>query len=198
MARVSETTKAEHRQRLLDAAAAEFAAKGLEGARVDDISVSAGLAKGTIYNYFDSKVDVFRAVIEEWAERIAATREPVAEDAPVEEKLRAILQADVRVTGEIEEFARTAFREILTAPPDVVKELVPAWDPVDAEIERIIEVAQASGELRPDRTPAELTRFYLTLFNGLLLEHWFPDSTLELDDIPDLVLDYYLDGARTR
>ena len=50
MPRVSEATKAEHRQRLLDAAAAEFAAKGLDGARIDDISVAAGLAKGTIYN----------------------------------------------------------------------------------------------------------------------------------------------------
>jgi AcrR family transcriptional regulator len=45
MARVDERTRIEHRKRLLDAAASEFAAKGLDGARVDDISIAAGLAK---------------------------------------------------------------------------------------------------------------------------------------------------------
>ena len=198
MPRVSAETKAEHRDRLLTAAAAEFADKGLDGARVDDISVAAGLAKGTIYNYFDSKVDVFRAVIEEWAARIADTREPVGDDAPIEEQLLAILKADMRVTGEIEEFARTAFREVLTATHDVRADLVPAWDPVDAEIERLIGRAQERGELRDDRSARELTRFFVTLVNGLLVDHWFPESDIQLDDIPTLVLDYYLDGARTR
>ena len=95
MPRVSEATKAEHRQRLLDAAAAEFAAKGLDGARIDDISLAAGLAKGTVYNYFDSKLDVFRAVIEEWTRRSSDARVAVADDAPVAERLRAVVVADM-------------------------------------------------------------------------------------------------------
>ena len=45
MPRVSEATKAENRDRLLAAAASEFAARGLGGARIDDISLAAGLAK---------------------------------------------------------------------------------------------------------------------------------------------------------
>lgn len=180
------------------AAASEFATKGLDGARVDDISVAAGLAKGTIYNYFDSKADVFRAVIEAWSSRTAEVRGEVDDDAPVDEQLRSILQADMQVTGEIEEFARTAFREVLTATPEELADLLPAWDPVDAEIQRVVENAQERGELRSDRSSIELTRFLLTLTNGMLLEHWFPDSDLTLDEIPELVLDYYLDGARTR
>ncbi|NNC81097.1 MAG: TetR/AcrR family transcriptional regulator [Acidimicrobiales bacterium] len=198
MPRVSASTKAEHRERLLSAAAAEFAAKGLDGARVDDISVAAGLAKGTIYNYFDSKADVFRAVIEAWSSRTEEVRGEIDDEAPVEDQLRSILEADMQVTGEIEEFARTAFREVLTASPEELADLLPSWDPVDAEIQRVVENAQAAGELRSDRSSIELTRFLLSLTNGMLLEHWFPDSDLTLEEIPELVLDYYLDGARTR
>jgi len=198
MPRVSASTKAEHRQRLLAAAAAEFAAKGLDGARVDDISVAAGLAKGTIYNYFESKADVFRAVIEEWSSRTNEVRGEVDVDAPVADQLRTILEADMKVTAEIEEFARTAFREVLTATPEELADLLPSWDPVDAAIQGVVENAQKRGELRADRSSIELTRFLLTLTNGLLLEHWFPDSDIALADIPELVLDYYLDGARTR
>jgi TetR/AcrR family fatty acid metabolism transcriptional regulator len=196
MPRVSEATKAEHRQRLLDAAAAEFAAKGLDGARIDDISVAAGLAKGTIYNYFDSKLHVFRAVIEEWTRRSSEAREALPEEAPVGDHLRSIIVADMAVAKEMEEFARTAFREVIGAPVDVVEELLPAWDPVDAELRIVIERAQGRGELRADRTPEELTRMFLTLVNGLMLEHWMPNSQIGLEDIAALAVDYYLDGAR--
>jgi AcrR family transcriptional regulator len=196
MPRVSEATKAEYRQRLLDAAAAEFAAKGLEGARVDDISLAAGLAKGTIYNYFDSKNDVFRSVIEQWSKRISDVREVLPEDRPIREQLMSFLTADMQVTGEMEEFAKTAFREVLTAPPGAMSELVPEYDPVDIEIEKVIARAQTAGELRSDRAAQELARFFVSLMNGFLLEHWFPKSELRLEDIPELVLDYYLDGAR--
>ncbi|MDG2261337.1 MAG: TetR/AcrR family transcriptional regulator, partial [Actinomycetota bacterium] len=94
MARVDEATKSEHRRRLLDAAAAEFASKGLDGARVDDISVAAGLAKGTIYNYFDSKVDIFRAVVEEWARRTTEVRVVPDESSPVRDQLLSFVQGD--------------------------------------------------------------------------------------------------------
>lgn len=196
--RVSEATKAEHRQRLLTSAAAEFAAKGLDGARIDDISLAAGLAKGTIYNYFDSKADVFRAVIAEWARRTADERDAVPADAPVREQLLAVVEADMNVVADMEEFARTAMREVLTAPSELVREIMPAWDPVDRMITTIMERAQASGELRRDRAPEELMRVFFTLTNGLLIEHWIPGSDLELTDIPELAVDYYLDGALAR
>lgn len=195
MARVSETTKAEHRQRLLDAAAAEFAAKGLDGARVDDISLSAGLAKGTIYNYFDSKLDIFRAVVGEWARRSEEARGSLAADASIRDLLYAITVADMAAVAQMEEFARTTFREVLSAPADVVEQLLPAWEPVDAALIDVVERAQEGGELRSDRSAVELARIFTTLVNGLLLEHWTPGSSVRLEDIADLAVDYYLDGA---
>jgi AcrR family transcriptional regulator len=52
------------RRALLDAAAQAFARSGYAGAKVDTISKQAGFAKGTIYNYFDSKRDLMLALIE--------------------------------------------------------------------------------------------------------------------------------------
>lgn len=56
------------RQRLLAAATEEFAREGYAGANVDRISKTAGFAKGTIYNYFDSKRAIMLTLIEEFAE----------------------------------------------------------------------------------------------------------------------------------
>src|ERR1700740_3014501 len=47
------------RQRLLDAAAEEFAARGIAGARVDRIAQAAAANKAQIYHYFGSKDDRF-------------------------------------------------------------------------------------------------------------------------------------------
>jgi AcrR family transcriptional regulator len=49
---------------LLAAAEAEFARRGVETTRIDDIVVRAGRSKGAFYQYFSSKEDIFRQLIE--------------------------------------------------------------------------------------------------------------------------------------
>lgn len=45
-------------------ATGEFAAKGYDGARVDDIVAAAGISKNLVYHYFDSKEQLFLEVLE--------------------------------------------------------------------------------------------------------------------------------------
>jgi len=59
-ARDPEATKA----RILAAAAEEFAAKGISGARIDDIAERARTNKRMLYYYFGSKEDLFREVLQ--------------------------------------------------------------------------------------------------------------------------------------
>jgi AcrR family transcriptional regulator len=69
MARHKETirdeVKSETRQKLLRAAAEEFATQGFAGANVNRISEAAGYSIGTFYNYFPSKRDLMLAFIDE-------------------------------------------------------------------------------------------------------------------------------------
>lgn len=50
---------------LLAAATAEFAEKGLAGARVDEIARRAGVNKQLVYHHFGSKEDLYRAALEQ-------------------------------------------------------------------------------------------------------------------------------------
>lgn len=52
------------RARILAAARAEFAAKGLSGARVDEIARRAGANKRMLYHYFGNKQELFRLTLE--------------------------------------------------------------------------------------------------------------------------------------
>jgi AcrR family transcriptional regulator len=47
---------------ILDAALAVFAQKGFAATRLDDVAAKAGITKGTIYLYFDSKLALFEAL----------------------------------------------------------------------------------------------------------------------------------------
>lgn len=50
-------------RKLLDAAAAEFGEKGFHDASVSGITRRAGTALGSFYTYFDSKDEIFRALV---------------------------------------------------------------------------------------------------------------------------------------
>ena len=58
MVRDAEDTK----RRLLEAAAKEFAERGIAGARVDRIAAAAAANKALIYSYFGNKEELFDAV----------------------------------------------------------------------------------------------------------------------------------------
>jgi AcrR family transcriptional regulator len=55
--------KEERPAELLDAALSEFFEKGFAAARLEDIAARAGVSKGTVYLYFDSKEDMFEALV---------------------------------------------------------------------------------------------------------------------------------------
>jgi AcrR family transcriptional regulator len=60
---VRQRRKAERPQELLDAALTVFVDKGLRATRMDDVARLAGVSKGTLYLYYSSKEELFKAVV---------------------------------------------------------------------------------------------------------------------------------------
>jgi TetR/AcrR family transcriptional regulator len=79
-----ELTKA----KILDAAEAEFAIAGLTAARTEAIAAQTGVTKAMIYYYFDSKEDLYRAVMERcFNEDLMLIESLRLEDLPPQEAL---------------------------------------------------------------------------------------------------------------
>ena len=81
-------------QEILDAALTVFAEKGFAAARMDDIAARAGVTKGTIYLYFESKDAVFKALLaESIGERVAASGALIENfEGPTSELLANVLR----------------------------------------------------------------------------------------------------------
>jgi len=58
-----ELHKEARRIAIIDAALEEFTAQGFTATKLDDVAVRAGIGKGTIYLYFDSKEKLFEEVV---------------------------------------------------------------------------------------------------------------------------------------
>ena len=67
---------------ILDAAAAEFGARGFHDASIGGITKAAGVAAGTFYTYFDSKDAVFRALVADMSARVRDHVAPGIRAAP--------------------------------------------------------------------------------------------------------------------
>ena len=90
-----EERKAQNRAKLIAAARKVFAEKGVGAATARDIVRETDLATGTFYNYFESKEEVFTALLEELAgkarERVRAPRQ--APGLTVEQRIEGAYRA---------------------------------------------------------------------------------------------------------
>ena len=93
----------EARPQELTAAALElFVEKGFAATRLDEIAARAGVSKGTLYLYFDSKEDLFKAVIREGLLPLLAEGEELMASmpGPASELFRAIVLRWWEIVGE--------------------------------------------------------------------------------------------------
>ena len=87
--------RAQTRRALLDAAAALFAARGIEGASVDAVAAAAGRTSGAVYDHFGGKEGLVFALVEGWVDDIAAVTGAELAAAPTPDARLAALWRNV-------------------------------------------------------------------------------------------------------
>lgn len=101
------------RDRLLDAAAAEFAERGYAGAGVDRIARRARLNKAMIYYHFPNKQALYRAVLQDTFHAIGARVRAIADGPlPPDRKIREFLSAVSAEAGQHPHFPPIMLREL--------------------------------------------------------------------------------------
>jgi len=128
---------------ILEVATAEFAAKGLSGARIDEIAAATRTSKRMIYYYFGSKEGLYVAVLEEAYSRIRRIESNLhLEDLAPEDALRKLVGFTFDYQLENPDFIRLVMTENINrgeflAQSKTIQQLnVPAIDAVRQVYER--------------------------------------------------------------
>jgi AcrR family transcriptional regulator len=196
MARITKEARAKVRQDLLTSAARHFAREGLGGANINRISLDAGYAKGTVYNYFSSKDELFEAVLTVGSDETVARFRARAVEGGVRAQLRALVEEDVALVQAHPAFMKTLVRELVAERPEIRQRIQAALAPLLAEVAALIAQGQAAGELRIDLPADKLALAFLGGLTMAYVQHWATDGAWPTwPAMPELVVTLFWDGA---
>ena len=175
--RVTAETKAATRQRILEAARQLFATSGFEACTTRQIADAAGIATGTLFNYFATKEAVLASLA---AEAVAEAQRDFdvrsSQDDSLEEELFAFVAAGLRklkpLRKQLPVLLETALNPLATAGDDDVPSL---------RLQHLETVARLTkrhglGELSP-----VAVQLYWTLYTGLVT-FWAQDRSPKQED----------------
>ncbi len=147
------------RRNILDAALVEFAAKGLAGARVDEIAARSGSNKRMIYEYFGNKEGLWLTVLENAYARMREEEHAidVARMKP-EEGMRYLMEFNFKFCSRNPEFIALLNAENLHKASYLKdsKKIRELYTPLLVVITDLLQRGQKEGVFRKGIDPVEL------------------------------------------
>ncbi|MFJ9250669.1 TetR family transcriptional regulator [Streptomyces sp. NPDC101776] len=146
------------RERILDAAAEEFATHGHEGATLQAVADRVGMTKGAVYGHFTSKQAVAAALEAYGALALSALRPDSRAPDPVDTLRRLVsefgtrLQSDIRLRAAL----RLQVSHPAAHPPTVLSDLL-------QHTSETVRAAQEGGAVAADHPPRLIAGCLLTL-----------------------------------
>ena len=188
---------AARKAQILDAATKVFAEKGFHPTTIKDIAAEAGIADGTIYNYFTNKTALLIAILDRMRVTIvsdadlealssgdlrtmihAYVRHPLTTLRPDYFDLFRVVMSEIMVNAEL----RTLYYETLLQPTLQLAEM-------------LFEDWAKQGLINAANIPLTI-RLISSLILGLTMEYIMGDTGLieRWDTLPDAVTDLLLNG----
>lgn len=88
-------------QKILEAAKKVFIQKGLDGARLEEIAIEAGINKALLHYYFRSKEKLFETIFDQMVGKIAPDFSVIVESkSPIEEKIELFVHSYIDFVNE--------------------------------------------------------------------------------------------------
>lgn len=165
------------RSRILVAAKQVFARQGYAGATLDMIAAEAGLTKGAVYWHFESKSDLFLALMEEQLQSplniTPEAAQQTFEHPTPQAEVAKLLAGQFHHIKNNPDWCRLCMEFMIQSrQPDVQKVLAsPNCRRNEATILKMLHQLQTKGKLAADVDPFVIGVFWSALIDGLMLAH---------------------------
>jgi TetR/AcrR family transcriptional regulator len=153
------------RAQIVAAAERQFAERGFEATRLEDIATEVGIRRAAIFYYFSDKQELYAAVLDEvfgdWTAALPTDGSPA-------ERLEASLTGWIDYVAQRPTVARLILREAATAQPGVVSQFARSGSAPVEWFQAVIDEGVASGELKPIIEPYR----FMSLMGGITVFHF--------------------------
>ena len=182
-----EQNKSNKRRAILNAAIKLFPQKGYHHTSIEELARQAGVGKGTVYSYFQTKKDIVRAFCEDELEQ---TRQALTtqngKQKSLMEQLLLIFLAEFNHITEHPEFGRIYLQETVFPHEHYGAADLEVQSQYFAILYPLFERAQQRGELRDDLEMLHIAGHFRAL-NLLVLSCWY-NGMLSTDEIPEALV----------
>lgn len=173
----------ESRDRILNAALGLFARHGYAATSVRMIAGEAGISQGLLYNYFDGKDALLRAIFERSMRDVQASFELAAGGSTPGERIERLIRGAFALVRDRLDFWRITYQ--LRFQPAVLDGLAGAlqsWsDPIRQQLEELLTAAGAA-------TPATEAYVLFSAIDGAAQHYALDPDHYPLDDVADALI----------
>lgn len=165
---------------ILDAALQEFSARGYEATRVDDIARRAGLSKGGLYAHFESKEEIFAALVDTMLVRpVLDVQSLLQRDQTPAGWLPALIET---LYGRVQDMRMGAMVRVLLAEGPRVPERLMQWtrtasESLQAEVGALLRSAVDQGRCRDSILVRHPWLIFSPLVHSAVRHHTGLDTT---------------------
>lgn len=183
MTGIREQKKKQTREAILAAALQLFTRKGYENTSIDELARRAGIGKGTIYSYFQSKSQIFLAFCEEQLEYVYNELASKSDSrTSLIDQLLTLFMGEFQFVSRNKEFGRILMRETVF-PKDLTGARSRELDNKYIDLLMpLLKEAQKRGELRTDieyiLVVGHLYALYIMAVSG-----WYMGRLLTEEDV---------------
>jgi AcrR family transcriptional regulator len=190
------------RQEIMSAARTLFITKGLRNTTLDEIAEQSAFGKGTIYNYFTNKDDLFLAIIHQLIDETSAATGAAMSAAPegARAKLLAYALATVSQYHTNNEVFLMIMREHNQINPQMIAKFTVLYQDRLSLVSRSLQAGMLSGEILPS-DPQKLA----TLFDGMIRTYvmaasqgLWPSGGESPTDVAELMVSVFFDGIENK
>ena len=195
---IREEKKKKTKNAILQAAITLFTQNGYDQTSIEAISKSAGVGKGTVYSYFQTKKDIIKGFCEYDLEQIhlelVKNSNP---DASLLEQMLTIYMTEFKHVTRNREFGRLFMRESVFPDDADVKDHCELEDKYFQLLFPIVTRAQDRGEVRKDAELLHITAHFYSLYI-LIMSAWYTGrlSTEEIEPAMETLFRQALEGLK--
>lgn len=187
------------RTQILDAATEVFAQKGFHRATIKAIASVAGVADGTIYNYFENKTALLMGILDRLNESDSRAEDMsgLVSDGDPKGFMTAYMRHRMELLWPNLDVFRAVLPEVMTNETLRAQYYADVVQPSLRVAETLFAGAMEAGEMRP--LDVELTvRALAGTFLGMLVLQLLGDDELarRADDLPDVLASLFYEGLQ--
>ncbi len=195
--------KEEKKQHIMISAIKVFAEKGLKSSKIADIAAEAGIGKGTIYEYFSGRDEIFIDACNQMIADITNDIKIVANsDLPPMEKIRAMTKTSLefsdKFTPEMSAFITDFWAEGIRnqyQPEKGLIDIKPIYDELRETYKRILQAGIDCGEFRPIDTHMFASAI-IGIIDGLQVQWVIDPRTFHFQEMADTLIDLFINGIK--